>query len=466
MKRRSFFKLGGLFALGTTLAAPTTFAATKPRHQPNKAKNILFLVSDGMSQGTLSMANMLMQRQFGKQSHWMALYEKQVLQRSLMETASSNSLVTDSAAGSSAWGGGARVPNGSLNIDANGKHWQPILQKFKEAGKKVGCVTTVPITHATPAGFCVNNKSRNGQPEIALDYLKLRFDVMMGGGSEFFTKRKDGRDLFKEFSDANFYLINNKNQFDNINADKPIMGVFSDSAMAYSIDYANQTSLNSTQPTLAEMTQKAISLLQNHPQGFVLQIEGGKVDWAAHANDSPALLYDQIAFDEAIGVAMAFAQSRNDTLVIITSDHGNGNPGLMYGKKANEQFDGFQLIKASNDFVLKNIPLRSSASQIRDFVFQYQNWAPNQEQAQTLFECYNELSVDDIANYRKLPFEAFAQYQKTHLGIGWISMEHTADLVELATFGPCHSPLKGFVRNFELHNWMLKAAGLEKVINN
>lgn len=466
MKRRSFFKLGGLFALGTTLAAPTTFAATKPMHQPNKAKNILFLVSDGMSQGTLSMANMLMQRQFGKQSHWMALYEKQVLQRSLMETASSNSLVTDSAAGSSAWGGGARVPNGSLNIDANGKHWQPILQKFKEAGKKVGCVTTVPITHATPAGFCVNNKSRNGQPEIALDYLKLRFDVMMGGGSEFFTKRKDGRDLFKEFSDANFYLINNKNQFDNINADKPIMGVFSDSAMAYSIDYANQTSLNSTQPTLAEMTQKAISLLQNHPQGFVLQIEGGKVDWAAHANDSPALLYDQIAFDEAIGVAIAFAQSRNDTLVIITSDHGNGNPGLMYGKKANEQFDGFQLIKASNDFVLKNIPLRSSASQIRDFVFQYQNWAPNQEQAQTLFECYNELSVDDIANYRKLPFEAFAQYQKTHLGIGWISMEHTADLVELATFGPCHSPLKGFVRNFELHNWMLKAAGLEKVINN
>lgn len=71
----------------------------------------------------------------------------------MMDTASADSLVTDSAAGGSAWGGGVRVPNGSLNMGANGDKYTPILQKFKNEGKKVGCVTTVPITHATPASF-------------------------------------------------------------------------------------------------------------------------------------------------------------------------------------------------------------------------------------------------------------------------------------------------------------------------
>src|SRR5690554_7013143 len=94
----------------------------------------------------------------------------------MMDTASASSLVTDSAAGGSAWGGGVRVPNGTLNVGANGEQYTPILQKFKKEGKKVGCVTTVPITHATPASFCVNNESRRNQPEIAEQYAELKFD--------------------------------------------------------------------------------------------------------------------------------------------------------------------------------------------------------------------------------------------------------------------------------------------------
>src|SRR5690606_35082259 len=176
--------------------------------------NIIFMVSDGMSVGTLSMANMLSERRDGKLCTWMSLYQEGLVNRGLMDTASANSLVTDSAAASSSWGGGVRVNNGSLNVAPDGSKPVPILQKFKAAGKAVGCVTTVPITHATPAGFCVNSDSRSDQPGIAEQYLDLRFDVMMGGGTEFFSgdKREDRQDLFGKFIANGFSVVKTRDE--------------------------------------------------------------------------------------------------------------------------------------------------------------------------------------------------------------------------------------------------------------
>src|SRR5690606_17920094 len=150
-----------------------------------KARNIIFMVSDGMSTGTLNMADLYLNRKNGKGSNWLQLYKDQRVSRALMDTASASSIVTDSSAGSSSWGGGVRVKNGVLNIGPNGEKYMPIWQKFKKAGKMAGCVTTVPITHATPAGFCVNNNSRNAMQDIAIDYLNLGFDIMMGGGDKY-----------------------------------------------------------------------------------------------------------------------------------------------------------------------------------------------------------------------------------------------------------------------------------------
>lgn len=92
------------------------------------------MVSDGMSTGTLNMASLSLQRKEGRQSHWLRLYEEQKAVRGLMDTALGNALVTDSAAASSSWGGGVRVPNGSLNVNTDGSFNKPILQKFKTAG--------------------------------------------------------------------------------------------------------------------------------------------------------------------------------------------------------------------------------------------------------------------------------------------------------------------------------------------
>ncbi|MFD2577103.1 alkaline phosphatase, partial [Haoranjiania flava] len=177
--------------------------------------------------------------------------------RALMDTASASSIVTDSAAASSSWGGGKRVPNGSLNVNADGSFNKPILQKFKAKGKSVGCVTSVPITHATPAGFCVNSNKRSAMEDIALEYHKLRFDVMMGGGVNIFSadKRKDKQDVFSLFRNSGFKVVRNRQEMLGIPATNsaPVLGVFHGESLPYEIDRRNDAALISNTPTLAEM---------------------------------------------------------------------------------------------------------------------------------------------------------------------------------------------------------------------
>ena len=249
MKRRDFFRNTAFAAAGATVLSPfKSIAGTNNGvlgHLSGKtAKNIIFMVSDGMSNGTLSMANMLSERRDGKLCEWMSLYHNGLASRGLMDTASANSLVTDSSAASSSWGGGVRVNNGALNVAPDGSRPTPILQKFKAAGKAVGCVTTVPITHATPAGFCVNSDSRNAQPEIALMYHDLRFDVMMGGGTEFFSadKREDKADVFGKFAGSGFQVAKTRDELLAIDAggkDAPILGVFYQDGLPYALDREN-----------------------------------------------------------------------------------------------------------------------------------------------------------------------------------------------------------------------------------
>jgi alkaline phosphatase len=341
MKRRDFFKNGILTTIGLGAFASIPTIAATPKARIGQAKNIIFLVSDGMSSGTLNMADILLKNKEGRTSTWIKLYEENKVRRALMDTASANSFITDSAAAGSAWGGGMRVKNGALNIGPNGETPVPILQKYKSMGKSVGCVTTVQITHATPASFCVNNNSRNSMPEIAEDYLKLKFDVMMGGGADFFTSegRKDKKDLIGAYKEAGFDVLRNKKEMFQADGSKPIMALFSEDGLPYAIDRENDESLKSEIPTLAEMTKKAIEVLSKNQKGFVMQVEAGKVDWAAHANDAAALLYDQVDFDEAVAVAMDFATKDKETLVIITTDHGNSNPGLFSGSRANQNFE-------------------------------------------------------------------------------------------------------------------------------
>jgi alkaline phosphatase len=469
MDRRKFFRNGSLFALGTSLLNPFDIAASSldfnDKKGNKKAKNIIVIVSDGMSTGTLNMTDLYLSRKTGKGSNWLQLYKDNRVNRALMDMASANSIVTDSAAASSSWGGGFRINNGALNIGPNGEMHLPIWQKFKKSGKMAGCVTTVPITHATPAGFCINSKRRNDQDFIAEEYLQQGFDVMMGGGNNYFSSehRKDKRDMYQEFSDKGYQVVKTRNEMLASNSGKSILGVFYNDGFPYSKDRENNKELFEKIPTLGEMTQKAIEMMKNHPEGFVLQVEAGKVDWAAHGNDIAGLIYDQAAHDEAIKVAIDFAEQDKQTLVIITTDHGNANPGIIYGKNANENFDAIQNYKHTNEWILNGFGKETSISQVKERIEYANKFEVTDEEAKLILGYYSDLKAaeDGLYNPKHLPFEAFAQIQKRHNSVGWISMDHSADYVELAMFGPGSDLLKPFIKNTDLHYLMLEAAEVE-----
>ena len=465
MKRREFLNFGLLATVAGTISIPALAigsSVNEKRKSIGAAKNIIFLVSDGMSSGTLNMADLLLQRKMGHGSQWLQLYRDNKIKRALMDTASADSMVTDSAAGSSAWGGGVRVNNGALNVNADGTSNKTILQKFKDAGKSVGCVTTVPITHATPAGFSISTKNRGSQEAIAELYLTHRFDVMMGGGIEFFSKekRKDGKDMFADFASQGFNVVRNKAEMESAKTDKPLLGVFYEDGLPYTLDQKSDSKLMETIPTLADMTKKAIAQLSKNPNGFVMQIEGGKVDWGAHANDVGALLYDQIAFDEAIAVAIAFAGQRNDTLVVITTDHGNANPGLIKSKDVDKSFDRIQQFKHTNEWILNKITKNDAPSAVVERIQEAQGYAITNDEAREILTHYADLDNDGIYNAYKLPFKRLAQIQQTYTSVGWSGMDHSADFVELAMYGPGSELLNPMVKNIELHNLMLHAAGV------
>lgn len=457
MNRRSLLKGGLLAGIGLPFISVGEVLA-KPGSLKKKAKNIIMMVSDGMSQGTLNMADLFSQRTFGKGSHWMDLYRTSKVTRGLMDTASASSLVTDSAAASSSWGGGMRVNNGSLNVGPKGEMPQPILQKFKEMGKKVGCVTTVPITHATPAGFCVNLNSRNGMEEIADIYLKLKFDVMMGGGSDYFgPKRKDGSILPKYLTQG-FKVVENKAQMLDYKSNAPVLGLFAGDGLPYEIDRRHTPELMKEVPSLAEMTEKAIGLMKDHKDGFVLQVEGGKVDWAAHGNDIGGLIMDQLAFDEAVAKAIAFAEKDRDTLVIITTDHANANPGLFSGNKANQNFDSLQKFKHSNQWVLNQLNRTSTPDQAIALIKDGHGMEISKEEAKDLLVHFSDIQEGQLYNASNLPFYEMAKMQFKHTSVGWAGMDHAADFVEIAMFGPGSELLKPLIKNTEVHNMILHAA--------
>lgn len=467
MNRRKFLSGSALLTGALTLNPFDLFGRDQEEilsFRGKKAKNIIFMISDGMSNGTLSMANLYSKNILGREMNWMNLYLKNKATRALMDTASASSIVTDSAAASSSFGGGFRVNNGALNVGPNGEQHLPIWQKFKKKGKKAGCVTTVTITHATPAGFCINSAKRSAEPDIAEMYAEFGFDVMMGGGDEFFNpeKRKDKKDIYAAYKAKGYQILKEGSGLKNMDRSKPVLGVFNTGALPYSIDRKNTSEQNNA-PTLAEMAKAAIDQMKDHKEGFVLQVEAGKVDWAAHANDISALIHDQLAFDEAIKSVLDFASRDGNTLVIITTDHGNANPGTIYGADATKNFNSIADYQFTNEYLLNNIHDDFNIQQFKDWIFVNNHFSLSDDEANHLLNFYKGLEKDEegLYNYKKLPYKAFSDIQKKHNNVGWISMDHSGDYVELAMYGPGSELLKPFVKNTDLHYLMLKAAEVE-----
>ena len=188
--RRQFLKLSGLAGAASLLPASKSVAASSAQ-AAGPAKNLIFLMVDGLCNGTVGLAHHWKLRHEQTPLNWIQLFERVDFKRAYQETASASSPVTDSAAAASSWGSGQRVNNGSINVNASGQSLKPILSYAKEAGKATGLVTTCRITHATPAGFAANVTDREMEDQIALQYLEREVDVLLGGGARNFKQKQD-----------------------------------------------------------------------------------------------------------------------------------------------------------------------------------------------------------------------------------------------------------------------------------
>ncbi|GIV59906.1 MAG: hypothetical protein KatS3mg043_0995 [Rhodothermaceae bacterium] len=181
-----------------------------------------------------------------------------------------------------------------------------------------------------PAAFSAHVPNRGMAAEIAAQQITKGIEVLFGGGRADFLpesaggRRTDGRNLLEEARAAGYHVALTRAAFDSVTA-PPVLGLFAGSHLDYELDRDP-----AEQPSLAEMTRKALDLLRNDPDGFFLMVEGSRIDHAGHANDAAAHLHDILAFDEAVAVALDFARQEGETLVVVTSDHETG--GLTLGR--------------------------------------------------------------------------------------------------------------------------------------
>lgn len=465
--RRDFLKTGalsGLF-LGTG-SLLNGCSSIKGVSQPGDAKNIIFLVSDGMSNGTLTAADHYLRRHHERPSNWISLYEQNRIRRGLMDMTSGSSIVTDSAAAASSWGCGHRVVNGRLNMTEEEKPLKPVLKIFAEAGKATGLATTTTITHATPAGFSANAMDRGDEEGISLQYLERGYDVLLGGGARFFDpeRRNDNQDLFSEYKKAGYQVVRNKKELKSFEGKEKILGLFYDGHLPYALDHSRTPSLEREIPTLAEMTEAAIQRLSQNPDGFILQVEGGRVDHAAHANDAPALIFDQIAFDDAIAKAVEFAENRKDTLVIITTDHGNANPGLNGvgpGYSYSEpRFDRLAEYNHTQTHTLRQLNKKSSILDIVSLIEAESGIQIKNEEAEILKKSLAR-EYQNLHRMMSRPSQVLGQIMANYLAFNWIGSSHTSDYVELSAFGPGSERIMPFTKNTDLFYLMVEMAGVQ-----
>jgi alkaline phosphatase len=356
MKRKSLLLAGlsaALIAGCGSDSNPTTAPVTPP--VAAAPKNVIFFLGDGMGMTTMTAARIYAVGEDGE------LTVDTLPETAFVKTFSNDAQVTDSAPSMSAYMTGVKMNNEVISMSSNTKAIDPVadangnklgnacgtsngtaattlLETAKAQGMAAGVVTTTRVTHATPAATYAHICHRDLENDIAAaavpggtgynSALGAGLDVLLGGGSQFFTpfkdggKRSDGRNLITEMKAKNAAFVSNVTELNAIDASKTerLLGLFTSSHMSYDLDRDP-----AKEPSLAEMTTKAMDVLAKNSKGYFLMVEGGRIDHALHETTAKKALQDMVAFDNAIKAALAKARLTDpelkNTLVVVTADH-------------------------------------------------------------------------------------------------------------------------------------------------
>ena len=437
-------------------------------------KYVFLFIGDGMSIPQRMTAD-----EFSRKSGAGSLAMNAMPFSATTRTCSSDSLVTDSAAAATAIACGEKTRNHYSGVDPDGKPVYSCALAAKNAGKKVGIVSTVTITHATPAGFYAHRKNRGDAYGISIDLANSGYDFFAGGGLDVSRRSSESHPQWAECGEAYEYvrskgyrIVTTKEEFLGLKpSDGKILTKFTNDALDNAID------ADGSQPTLSELVSKAIEMLDGE-NGFFLMAEGGRIDWAGHANDAATNLRDVLALDEAVKVALAFQDRHpDDTLVVVTGDHETGGMSMgfagtgyaLYMDRLAHQTMSVgrfedrlkEAFKANPSMTFDEAkPLISKA-----FGFKFEgdrNREPmvlTREERSTITKAFEHDSAYAKAQAENRRFDGERRYLlggecrvvlSHKCGIGWSSGQHTAMPVLTTAKGPGAERFVGFIENTDI----------------
>lgn len=443
--------------------------------QDAKAKYVFYFIGDGLGPSQRQLSEYFLQEKENNPD--LKLEMNSLPSIGVITSHSSDSFVTDSAAGGTALACGHKTKNAYIGKDAKGKNVKNILEAAMEKGWKTGVVTSTRLTHATPACFLAHNINRNNENAIAVDMLNSGVDFLAGGGWEHIfppstagikSKRADSRNLAKEFEGKGYSVFAGPGSAEEFYSYSPkagekVFAAIASSHLPYEIDRINS---GKKQPSLADLTQKAVDALKNDNQEFIIMIEGGRIDHACHINDPVGTIYDTLAMDDAVKVATNFyKQYPDETLIVIAADHETGGVSLGFG----------------NNYFLKLKEMKDAKASIEEGLKKYTKKANRTEYFKELEESLGLSRLNtkekaklkdamDMVDGRKVwrvmhgynpVLVAAAHILSERMNIQWSSYAHTGTQLTVSAIGQGADNFCGFYDNTEVVKKISKATGLE-----
>lgn len=297
-------------------------------------KYVFYFIGDGMSLNHVLGTQYFLDQEEGK-SGIVPLGFTSFPYTGLATTYSASSDVTDSAAGGTALATGEKTVNGSLGLGADQvTEVKSIAEMAKEQGMRVGIATSVTLNHATPGAFYAHQKSRNDYYEIGVELTQSGFNFFGGGDFEENVNKHDKQapELYELAEQAGYHLVRGYGDFQKSDKGGKVILIQEKNAAEKTLPYAIDA--KPTDLTLAQITAAGIEVLDNR-KGFFFMVEGGKIDYASHANDAATVFQEVIDFDKAVSVAYEFYKKHpKETLIVITADHETGGLTLGNGSYA------------------------------------------------------------------------------------------------------------------------------------
>lgn len=319
-----------------------------------KVRNVILLIGDGMGPQQMGLLELWARRASTSDVVGDTAIDRLANEGvvGLSMTDPVDGLVVDSACSATQLATGRPALGEVIGLDGVGERVPTILEMAEERGLSTGLVSDTRLTHATPAAFAAHVAHRSMENEIAVQMIASGAEVMLSGGARHFvgaidtaarvdelgipfglsSRRDDERDPIAEAVEAGYALAFDRDQLDAaVAAGGPVLGLFAASGMMDGIQWhRTRGDVVRTEPTLREMTEAALTVLEQDEDGFFLMVEGGQIDWACHDNDAGRTLHEMRKFDDAIAGVLEWAGGRDDTLVVLTADHETGGLGLSY----------------------------------------------------------------------------------------------------------------------------------------